>query len=279
MKAPLQILLMGAAGRMGQAITRLVAGTAYDGLEIVSAIDRMDSPLLGEDAGTAAGVRALGVPIAADLDAALSAGADVAIDFSFHTASVAAAPRLAAAGIPCVVGTTGLDESGKAAIAAAAEKIPIVLAANMSLGINLLYALIEQAARALSGRGYDCEIIERHHRRKKDAPSGTALFLGEAAAAGLGWPLKEVALDGRSGIPGERPERQIGFHAIRGGDIVGDHTVLFAADGECVELSHRATSRDTFAHGALRAAAWLPGHAPALYGMRDVLGLPSGASS
>ena len=129
----------------------------------------------------------------------------------------------------------------------------------------------------MKGRGYDCEIIERHHRRKKDAPSGTALFLGEAAAKGFGWSLKDVAVDGRSGLAGERPEKQIGFHAVRGGDIVGDHTVLFAADGECVEISHRATSRDTLALGALRAAAWLPGHAPRLYGMGDVLGLNPGS--
>ena len=146
----------------------------------------------------------------------------------------------------------------------------------MSVGVNLLFALVGQAARALQGRGYDCEIIERHHRRKKDAPSGTALYLGEAAAHGFGWNLQDVAVDGRSGLPGERPAREIGFHAVRGGDIVGDHTVLFAADGECIELSHRATSRDTLAIGALRAAAWLPGRAPALYGMGDVLGLNPG---
>ena len=272
-----KVLLMGAAGRMGQAMTRLLAAGAIPGLELAGAVDRADSPLAGQDAGTAAGARALGVRISGDLAAALAARPDVAVDFSFHAATAAAAPRVAAAGVPWVVGTTGLDDAEKAAIAQAARKIPVVLAANMSLGVNLLFALVEQAARALKGRGYDCEIVERHHRRKKDAPSGTALYLGEAAAQGFGWNLKDVAVDGRTGIPGERPEKEIGFHAVRGGDIVGDHTVLFAADGECVELSHRATSRDTLAIGALRAAAWLPGRAPSLYGMRDVIGLHPGS--
>ncbi len=277
MSRPVRILLVGAAGRMGQAIARLLAGPSFPGLALAAAVDRPDSPLLGQDAGSAAGARPLGVKISGDLDAALADVADVAVDFSFHAASAAAAPRMAAAGIPWIVGTTGLDGAERAAVEQAARKIPVVLAANMSVGVNLLFALVEQAARALKGRGYDCEIVERHHRRKKDAPSGTALFLGEAAAQGFGWNLKDVAIDGRSGLSGERPEKQIGFHAVRGGDIVGDHTVLFAADGECIELSHRATSRDTLAIGALRAAAWLPGRAPALYGMRDVLGLTPGS--
>ena len=272
-----KVLLMGAAGRMGQAITRFLVAETIPGLELAAAVDRADSPLIGQDMGSVAGTKALGIRITGDLATACAARPDVAIDFSFHAASAAAAPQMAAAGIPWIVGTTGLDEAEKAVIAQAARKIPVVLASNMSLGVNLLFALVEQAARALQGRGYDCEIVERHHRRKKDAPSGTALFLGEAAAKGYGWDLKETAIDGRSGLPGERPEKQIGFHAVRGGDIIGDHTVLFAADGECVELSHRATSRETFALGALRAAAWLPGRAPALYGMRDVLGLNPGS--
>ena len=277
MSAPTTLLLMGAAGRMGQALARLVAAGAVPGLELAAAVDRADSPLAGQDAGAAAGARPLGVRISGDLDAALAARPGVAVDFSFHAASAAAAPKIDAAGIPWVVGTTGLDDAEKAAVAQAAEKIPVVLSANMSLGVNLLYALVAQAARTLAGLRYDCEIVERHHRRKKDAPSGTALYLGEAAAQGFGWNLQDVAVDGRTGIPGERPEKEIGFHAVRGGDIVGDHTVLFAADGECIELSQRATSRDTLALGALRAAAWLPGRAPALYGMRDVLGLTAPA--
>ena len=271
-----KVLIVGAGGRMGLAMARLIAQRAVPGLELVAAVDRAGAPLLGQDAGVAAGVPALGVVLGADLAAALAARPDVAVDFSSPAATAATAAQVAAAGVPWVVGTTGLGDTEKAAIAQAARKIPVVLSANMSLGVNLLYALVAQAARALAGLRYDCEIVERHHRRKKDAPSGTALFLGEAAAKGFGWKLPEVAVDGRSGLPGERPEKQIGFHAVRGGDIVGDHAVLFAAEGECLELSHRATTRETFALGALRAAAWLPGRAPGLYGMRDVLGLNPG---
>ena len=272
-----KVLIVGAGGRMGLAMARLIAQRAVPGLELVAAVDRAGAPLLGQDAGVAAGVPALGVVLGADLAAALAARPDVAVDFSSPSATAATAAQVAAAGVPWVVGTTGLGAAEQAAVAQAARKIPVVLSANMSLGVNLLYALVAQAARTLAGLRYDCEIIERHHRRKKDAPSGTALYLGEAAAQGFGWNLKDVAVDGRTGIPGERPEKEIGFHAVRGGDIVGDHTVLFAADGECIELSHRATSRDTLALGALRAAAWLPGRAPALYGMRDVLGLTAPA--
>ena len=272
-----KVLIVGAGGRMGLAMARLIAQRAVPGLELVAAVDRAGAPLVGQDAGVAAGVPALGVVLGADLAAGLAARPDVAVDFSSPAAVAATAAQVAAAGVPWVVGTTGLGAAEQAAVAQAARKIPVVLSANMSLGVNLLYALVAQAARTLAGLRYDCEIIERHHRRKKDAPSGTALYLGEAAAQGFGWNLKDVAVDGRTGIPGERPEKEIGFHAVRGGDVVGDHVVLFAADGECIELSHRATSRDTLALGALRAAAWIPGRAPALYGMRDVLGLRPGS--
>lgn len=277
MAAPRKVLIVGAGGRMGLAMARLIAQRAVPGLELVAAVDRAGAPLLGQDAGVAAGVPALGVVLGADLAAGLAARPDVAVDFSSPSATAATAAQVAAAGVPWVVGTTGLGAAEQAAVAQAARKIPVVLSANMSLGVNLLYALVAQAARTLAGLRYDCEIVERHHRRKKDSPSGTALYLGEAAAQGFGWNLQDVAVDGRTGIPGERPEKEIGFHAVRGGDVVGDHTVLFAADGECIELSHRATSRDTLALGALRAAAWLPGRAPALYGMRDVLGLTAPA--
>lgn len=277
MAAPRKVLIVGAGGRMGLAMARLISQRAVPGLELVAAVDRAGAPLLGQDAGVAAGVPALGVVLGADLAAGLAARPDVAVDFSSPSATAATAAQVAAAGVPWVVGTTGLGAAEQAAVAQAAQKIPVVLSANMSLGVNLLYALVAQAARTLAGLRYDCEIVERHHRRKKDSPSGTALYLGEAAAQGFGWNLKDVAVDGRTGIPGERPEKEIGFHAVRGGDVVGDHTVLFAADGECIELSHRATSRDTLALGALRAAAWLPGRAPALYGMRDVLGLTAPA--
>lgn len=277
MAAATKVLVVGAGGRMGLAIARLIAQRAVPGLELAGAVDRAGAALVGQDAGVAAGVGPLGVVIGDDLSAALAARPDVAVDFSSPAAAAATAAQVAAAGVPWALGTTGLGEAEKAAVAQAAQTIPVVLSANMSLGVNLLYALVEQAAHALRGRGYDCEIIERHHRRKKDAPSGTALYLGEAAAQGFGWNLQDVAVDGRTGIPGERPEKEIGFHAVRGGDVVGDHVVLFAADGECLELSHRATSRDTLAIGALRAAAWLPGRAPGLYGMRDVLGLAPSA--
>ncbi|MGI6598510.1 MAG: 4-hydroxy-tetrahydrodipicolinate reductase [Kiritimatiellia bacterium] len=280
MNTPVKILLIGAAGRMGQAITRLIAQGWAPGAQLIAAVDRADTPLLGRDAGQAAGAQNLGIPITADLPAALAAPPparpDVAVDFSHHTATAAAAPQLAAAGIPWLVGTTGLTDADRAAIAAAARQIPVVLSANTSAGINILLTLVARAAAALKNSGYDCEIIERHHRRKKDAPSGTALALGQAAATALGWNLNEVAIDGRTGITGERPEKQIAFHAIRGGDFIGDHTVLFATDGECLELTHRATTRDTLARGALRAARWLPAHPtrpPRLYSMADVLGL------
>lgn len=273
--SPAPVLLVGAAGRMGRAMARLLAEGEFPSLRLAAAIDRPDCPAIGSDIGTLAGTPPTGIPLTSDFDAALrTAAPSVAIDFSYHTASAALAPRIAAAGLPWVVGTTGLTPEEQAAIRAAAEKAPVVQAANMSVGINLLEALVRRAAAALAGRGYDCEIIERHHRHKKDAPSGTALYLGKAAAESYGWSLPDVATDGRTGITGERPERQIGFHAVRGGDFVGDHTVLFATDGECLELTHRATSRDTLARGALRAAAWLAaGRAPALYTMADVLGL------
>ena len=231
MAAPRKVLIVGAGGRMGLAMARLIAQRAVPGLELVAAVDRAGAPLLGQDAGVAAGVPALGVVLGADLAAGLAARPDVAVDFSSPSATAATAAQVAAAGVPWVVGTTGLGAAEQAAVAQAARNIPVVLSANMSLGVNLLYALVAQAARTLAGLRYDCEIVERHHRRKKDSPSGTALYLGEAAAQGFGWNLQDVAVDGRTGIPGERPEKEIGFHAVRGGDVVGDHTVLFAADG------------------------------------------------
>ncbi len=266
------MVLIGAAGRMGKNIIRCLGGGAAPGLKLVGAIDLWDCPEREQDAGLAAGVGALGVKITSDL-AAVAAAADVFVDFSGHNSTAGNAPRIAGWGKALVVGTTGLSLEEKANVETAALKIPVVMAPNMSLGVNLLCALVEQAARTLKEKGYDIEIIERHHRRKKDSPSGTAIGLGEAAARGMGWDLKQAAIHGRSGLVGERPAGQIGFHAVRGGDIVGDHTVLFAADGECLELSHRATSRDAFATGALRAAVWVVGQPPGFYTMKDVLGL------
>ena len=267
------VVIAGAAGRMGRMLVRHLHDRAVPGLALKAAVDRADLPECGQDAGTLAGVGPLGIPLTADLAAAMN-GARVMVDFSFHTATAENARRAAEHGLPLVIGTTGLADDEKAIVNNAAARIPVVMAPNMSLGVNLLMCLVRDAARALSGKGYDIEIVERHHRRKLDAPSGTALGLGEAAAEGLGWRLADVAVHGRAGVaPGDRPATQIGFHAVRGGDIVGDHTVLFAAEGECIELSHRATSRSTFAVGALRAAAWIVGRPAGLYTMRDVLGL------
>lgn len=267
-----RVTILGAGGRMGRTLIRCLVEGRVPELELGGAIDLWDCPALGQDAGRFAGVDEAGVAITSDLKAVLPSS-DVVIDFTGHHGTAGNAPRVAEAGKGLVVGTTGLNREERDALEAAAKTIPVVFSPNMSLGVNLLLNLVEQAAAALMGRGYDVEIVERHHRLKKDAPSGTALGLGEAAARGLRRVLEDVACHGRSGHTGERPDEQIGFHAVRGGDIVGDHTVLFAGDGECIELHHRATSRDTFALGALTAARWLANRKPGLYGMRDVLGL------
>jgi 4-hydroxy-tetrahydrodipicolinate reductase len=219
-----------------------------------------------------AGCKASEILISSDFETAC-ADAEVLVDFTFHAATVEHARHAAELKKAMVIGTTGLSEDEEALLRTSAESIPIVYAPNMSMGINLLFLLVEQTAAALKDAGYDIEIVERHHRLKKDAPSGTALGLGRAAAKGAGWDLDDVAVHGREGHTGERTAEEIGFHAVRGGDIVGDHTVLFASEGECVELSHRATTRDTFAIGALRAAKWVVGQTPGLYSMQDVLGL------
>lgn len=252
---------------MGKTLVRCIETSTVPGLKLVGAVDLWDAPDLGKPCG------GTGVNLTSDL-AAVAPLADVLIDFSGHQGTAGNAPRIAGWGKGWVIGTTGIGPEGQAAIAAAARVIPVVQAPNMSLGVNLLFVLLEQAGRALKDRGYDVEIIERHHRKKKDSPSGTALGLGQAVARGLDVKLDEVAVHGRHGlVKTDRPATEIGFHAVRGGDIVGDHTVMFATEGEMVEISHRATSRDTFAIGALRAAAWLKGRAPGLYTMRDVLGL------
>lgn len=258
------VAITGAAGRMGGALIRLIQDGTVPGLVLKGALDRPDHPQLGQELGD--GIVLQSAP-------AQLSDIDVLIDFSFHTVTPSVMDWAAANGVAVVVGTTGLTDEEQQHVEDAAKSVAVMQAPNMSLGMNLLFVLVEEAARGLKNRGYDCEIIERHHRLKKDSPSGTAIGLGEAAAAGLDWDLNEVAVDGRTGIPGERPEKEIGFHAVRGGDIVGDHTVLFAADGECVELSHRATTRDTFAVGALKGADWLAGKDAGLYNMRDVLGL------
>ena len=265
------VAIAGAAGRMGKALVRCMQLEQLEQLSLCGAFDRADHPQLGEDAGSIAGIGELGIKLTDSIDAACS-HADVIIDFTAPNVTLQNVQWAAKHHTAIVIGTTGLSLTEKEQIRTYASSCPIVLSPNMSLGVNLLMKLVYQAASALRNRGYDAEIIERHHRRKKDAPSGTALALGHDLARGFDMDLEQVAVDGRSGIATtERPTDQIGFHAIRGGDIVGDHTVLFATDGECVELSHRATTRDTFAMGALQAAGWVAGKEPNLYSMQDVL--------
>ncbi len=264
----LRIAIAGVSGRMGRALLEAVA--ADDNCVLGAALDRPASPLHGQDAGVVYGAVS-GVAVSDQVPAALIVS-QVLIDFTRPEATFGYLESCAAAGVPLVIGTTGFDEDGKARIRDAAKTIPIVFAPNMSVGVNLLMKLAELAAQVLQD-GYDIEIIEAHHRHKVDAPSGTALGLGQAVAHALDRDLAQCAVYGREGVTGERDSRTIGFATVRGGDIVGDHTLLFAGIGERVELTHKASSRATFAQGALRAAKWLQGRAPGLYDMRDVLGL------
>lgn len=260
--------IAGVSGRMGRALLEAVAADPACALH--AALDRPGSPLLGQDAGAAWGA-ASGVAVS-DQPAAALAGAQALIDFTRPEATFGYLDACVAAKVPLVIGTTGFDEAGKACIAAAAQQIPVVFAPNMSVGVNLLMKLAELAAQVLED-GYDIEIIEAHHRHKVDAPSGTALGLGQAVARAIDRDLASCAVYGREGVTGERDPKTIGFATVRGGDIVGDHTLLFAGVGERVELTHKASSRATFAQGALRAAKWLQGRKPGLYDMRDVLNL------
>jgi len=264
-----KIAILGAGGRMGRMLVRCVAEA--EDLTLIGALERADYHRLGADAGRLAGVGETGIHIGSD-PAAAAAEADVLVDFSFHTAAPEHAVAAAALGTPLVSGVTGLSEEEEAAIAGAAERIPVVRAPNMSLGMNLLFAMVRRAAQTLD-EAYDVEIVETHHRLKKDAPSGTALRLGEQAAAARGQDFEAAAVHGREGMPGERPRGQIGIHAVRGGSVVGEHTVRFLADSEELFLGHRAASREAFATGALHAARWLVGRKPGLYDMQDVLGL------
>ena len=241
----MKIAIVGAAGRMGRKLCELANGTE---LEVVSKVDVADG-----------------------FDKEWTKGVEGVIDFSFHAAVPALVSKAAAEGIPYVIGTTGITADEQKSVDAAAEKIPVVQSGNYSLGVNLLLALVEKAAATL-GREYDIEITEMHHRHKKDAPSGTALMLAKAAAAGRGVAFDDVAVYGRKRMVGERPQGEIAVHALRGGSVVGDHTVMFAGDVERVEITHKAQSREAFAAGALRAAQWAAGRAPGLYTMRDVLG-------
>ncbi len=265
-----RIGVMGAGGRMGRAIVR--CSRSMDGLAVSAAVDRPGHPDLGQDVGVLAGGAPTGTQLV-DTSAAL-APVDAVIDFSSPDALAGTLAALAGGRAALVVGITGLQDAHTAALREAAASRAVVWAPNMSLGMNLLFALVRRAAAALDS-AYDIEIIEAHHRHKKDAPSGTALRLAECAADGRGVDLRTHADYGRQGLTGERPAGRIGIHAVRGGDIVGDHSVLFAAEGEIVELAHRATNRDTFAMGALTAARWAAAREPGLYGMADVLGIES----
>lgn len=241
----MKIAIVGAAGRMGKMLCALAEGTD---LEVVSKVD-----------------------VAAGYDATWSDAVEGVIDFSYHTAVPSFVEKAAERGLAYVIGTTGLTEDEQARVAAASKKIPIVQSGNYSLGVNLLLELVKKAAATL-GPEYDIEVTEMHHRHKKDAPSGTALMLAKSAAAGRGVDFEKSAIYGRKGDVGERPVGEIAIHALRGGSVIGDHTVMFAGDVERVELTHKAQGREAFAAGALKALAWAKGKAPGIYSMRDVLG-------
>ena len=265
----MRLVVTGAAGRMGRMLVKAVAQTP--GLRLSGALEREGSAVFGQDAGVLAGAGELGVPVTVDALEAFVA-ADGVIDFSSPAATVAFADLAAQARIAHVIGTTGLSEADLARIGRGAWHAPIVRSGNMSLGVNLLAGLVKRVAHTL-GPEFDIEILEMHHRMKVDAPSGTALLLGEAAAAGRGIDLGECSVRVRDGQTGARGAGDIGFATLRGGTVVGDHTVVFAGAGERLELTHRAEDRSLFASGALKAALWARGRKPGLYGMADVLGL------
>ncbi|WP_061240990.1 4-hydroxy-tetrahydrodipicolinate reductase [Ectopseudomonas composti] len=264
-----RIAVMGAAGRMGK--TLIEAVSQAEGAQLSAAIDRADSSLIGADAGELVGLGKVGVALAGDL-AAVVDDFDVLIDFTHPSVTLKNLEVCRQAGKAMVIGTTGFTPQEKQQLSEAAKQIPIVFAANFSVGVNLCLKLLDTAARVL-GDDVDIEIIEAHHRHKVDAPSGTALRMGEVVADALGRDLRKVAVYGREGQTGARERETIGFATVRAGDVVGDHTVLFAADGERVEITHKASSRMTFAKGAVRSALWLQQRSPALYDMQDVLGL------
>ena len=241
----MKIAIVGAAGRMGKMLVALAEANSV--LEVVAKVD-----------------------VAEGYDKTWPAGTEAVIDFSFHSAVPAFVAKAAEEGLAYVLGTTGLSSEEQQAVDAAAQRIPVVQSGNYSLGVNLLLNLVQTAAKVL-GPEYDVEVVEMHHRHKKDAPSGTALMLAKAAAAGRGVDFDAAAIYGRKGIVGERPEGEIAVHALRGGSVVGDHTVMFAGEVERVELTHRAQSREAFAAGALKAAQWATGRKPGIYTMRDVL--------
>ena len=263
------IVVTGASGRMGQMLVRTILDS--DQARLVGAVERPGNPWIGRDLGEAMGGAPLGITVTDDAVGAI-AGAQAVIDFTSPAATVAFAELAAQARAVHVIGTTGLEPADLARIKAAARHAPIIRAGNMSLGVNLLVGLTRKVAAAL-GEDWDIEVVEAHHNRKVDAPSGTALMLGEAAAEGRGQSLDDLRTPAREGITGAREKGSIGFSAIRGGDIVGEHDVIFATEGERIVLRHLATDRAIFARGALKAALWGQGRKPGQYDMMDVLGI------
>ncbi|WP_438437996.1 4-hydroxy-tetrahydrodipicolinate reductase [Hydrogenophilus thermoluteolus] len=263
-----KVAIAGAGGRMGRML--IEAALAPDsGVALAAAFDRPGSPVIGQDVGQLLG-RTTGVSIGDDIAAAVVA-ADCVIDFTRPEGTFAILDEAVRHKRAMVIGTTGFDEAGRDRIGAAARDIPIVFAPNMAVGVNAVFKLLEVAAKLLEG--YDVEVIEAHHRHKVDAPSGTALAMGRIVARTLGWSFDAVAIFGREGNTGERPKQQIGFSTIRAGEIIGDHTVLFAAQGERIEITHRSQSRMPYAAGAIRAARFLADKPAGLYSMQDVLGI------
>ena len=267
-RAALRVAVAGAGGRMGRMLVEAVL--AADDLILAGALEVPGSPAVGSDAAAFAG-QASGVAVTSDIEAGLH-GAQVLIDFTRPEGTIAHLQACARLGVRAVVGTTGFDAGQRAQIGALAQRVGVVLAPNMSVGVNVVFKLVEQAARALS-RGYDIEIVEAHHRHKVDAPSGTALRMGEVVARALGRDLSACAVMARQGVTGERAPSTIGFSSVRAGDIVGEHTVLFAGTGERIEITHRSTSRQGYAQGSLEAARFVATRGSGLYGMEDVLGL------
>ena len=263
------LVVVGAGGRMGRTLIRTIAETA--GVRLVGAIEREGAEVIGQDAGTLAGLPPLGIAVSDD-PLPLFARAEGVLDFTVPAATLGFAEIAAQARIVHVIGTTGLSASDEAAVDAAARHAVIVKSGNMSLGVNLLAVLVRQAAKALDA-DFDIEILEMHHRHKVDAPSGTALLLGQSAAEGRGVDLEEASVRVRDGHTGPRPPGAIGFATLRGGSVAGDHSVLYAGEGETITLSHHASDRTIFARGAIKAALWARGRKPGRYSMADVLGL------
>jgi 4-hydroxy-tetrahydrodipicolinate reductase len=271
----IRVGIAGCAGRMGQMLLKLLISAP--GVLVVGGTERKGSHVLGRDLGALAGGEPLGI-IISDNPEPLFEQSDVVVDFTSPAATAQHATIAAKTGTAHVIGTTGLDNDQMGAISRAAQRVPIVLASNMSLGINLIEQVVEEISRILD-TDWDIEVVEMHHRHKVDAPSGTALSLGDAAARGRGVQLRRVSKRGRDGQVGPRVRGEIGFSAIRGGDVVGDHTVIFAADGERIEVTHKASSREIFGRGAVKAVLWAAGKRAGLYSMKDVLGFNLGSSS